>query len=733
MDILSFFIAVFIFTLVFFFFLLIGLQVNLKEVRLLTLKYNYRPSWAQLPTLVCGVIVLFFLCFLLYISERPVLLLLVLIAVSLLFCAIEEWILARINPRSAWAAWIFRFACCSAISLLLLCFWEVFLWEFFRSLGICQWEDDIFDLSPLCLFAAGIYLRNSPFGAPYIKNLCIETYIPRRVKIDFSCFAGGEGFIPETKYAGKQRESKELPRYDVRDFGVKPNSRKDQTGAIQQALDRIGGRGGGVLYFPKGRYNVNKRGNSFLQINFSNITIEGETDPKGRPLATIVCCRTTVRGNKNPWLSPFMITTGELLQPSNEFWGIDFRRKKQTFMQSNSLSDPGSDGKILSPELATTIVSPAKKGESTLQVEDSSRVGKYILLGLYNTSADGNLIKDILGMSELRPEWTVALRAGEEQAPSYQWLTEVKRIIDPHTIELVRPLLRDIDLKYSPVIYNADMLENISIRNIRLASKWSGLFRHHGFPLYYSVKQTQEMDYGWNAINMKRTAHGEISNVIIENFTNPLYITDSRNISVSKVKICGHDGHQGVKLYCHACDNLIKDIVFTSHFADMMGGEGNAYGNVFADIRYLNPEFNPVDYDFHGFAPPSAAPPAGNLFMRIYGFRYMKHAGAITHLPSAARGNTWYHTITEGERRGEYLFYNMTYRQKNALLRIITAVGYAVAIMQKTRKLSAKAFLANVKTKLRNMDEVCTGREKHTQYIPESSVIGIKTTGKSQF
>ena len=45
-------------------------------------------------------------------------------------------------------------------------------------------------------------------------------------------------------------------------------------------------------------------------------------------------------------------------------------------------------------------------------------------------------------------------------------------------------------------------------------------------PLYYSVGQAQEMDYGWNAINMKRVAHGAISNVIIQNYTNPLYIID---------------------------------------------------------------------------------------------------------------------------------------------------------------------------------------------------------------
>lgn len=65
------------------------------------------------------------------------------------------------------------------------------------------------------------------------------------------------------------------------------------------------------------------------------------------------------------------------------------------------------------------------------------------MVGMYNTTEDGNLIKDILGVTELRPEWKTACRAGEEQAPSYQWLVEIDHIIDEHKVKLTRPFLRD--------------------------------------------------------------------------------------------------------------------------------------------------------------------------------------------------------------------------------------------------------------------------------------------------
>lgn len=689
-----------------FFCLLLGVQVKLRELRLLTRRYNYRVMLPQSVTYIAAVASL--LSLVLDLCHTSFLSWFLVVVVTLFVFATGEWLLSRLSPSCLAVSWIFRLllvaTCCLLSSMIA---------------PVCL-------LSPFVL--AGLYLRNTPFGAPHIKCLCLETYMKRNIKVEW-----GSDNMDVADYAGRKTMGVAEKRYDVRDFGVVPSLRADQSRAIQRVIDMAGRGGGGVVFFPKGKYLVNKYGDRFLQINHSNVTLEGEVDRKGRPVAEIVGCRPTVRGHKNPWISPFLITTGEALQPSNEFWGLDFRKKRQTFTRSNSLSDPGSDGKILTPEFATTVTATASKGSTRLCVADSGRVGKYILLGMYNTSADGNLIKDILGMDELRPEWTDANRAGEEEAPSYQWLVEVKTIVDAHTIELVRPLLRDCDIKYTPAVYNVEMLENITIRNLQLSARWNGTFRHHGFPLYYTIRQTQQMDYGWNAINMKRVAHSEIDNVIIKDFSNPIYVLDSRNVTVHNIWICGHDGHQGLKIYMHACDNLFENITFTCHFADMMGGEGNAYGNVFRNIVYNNPEFNPVDYDFHGFASPSMSPPADNLFTRVYGFRYMKHAGALYHMPSAAQGNTWTNTETEGEQRGEYLFYNMTYRQKRGQLRFVTAVGYAVAMRQKNHRLMPQTFVSDVRAKLAKIDDTGAPRSEHQQFIPRSFVCGIKTLGKSQF
>ncbi|MBR0037201.1 MAG: hypothetical protein IJP70_06125 [Bacteroidales bacterium] len=624
--------------------------------------------------------------------------------------ALSEWIISKINPRQAVVSWLFRLCVVLLLSYL-----------------ACS----LFCIIPVFAFwVMGIYVRNSPFGIAHGKDLALAYLCRRSETPQLATFQGGEDSItPYMLYAGNHY-NKQINQqvFKVTDFGIHPDLKTDQLESLQKLIDHVGSQGGGRIFFPCGKYYFNKRQGRFIQINYSHITLEGETDTQGRPLATLVNCGPTSEGHKNPWLSPFFISTGEVLQPSNNFFGLQFRKRQKTFSQSASLSDPGSDGEILTPQAVTILSKPAYKGDSVLEVENTDGIGRYIMLGLYNTTSDGNLIKDILGLKELRQEWTTAHRAGPEQAPSFQWLIEVESIVDSHKLRLARPLLRDFQMEYTPTVFNVEMLEDISICNLCLDSWWNGNFRHHGFPLYYSIKMSQQMDYGWNAINMKRVAHGSISNVSIRNFTNPIYVLDSRNVSVSKVGIGGYDGHQGIKFYGHACDCLFEDITFYSHFADMMGGEGNAYRNVFRNICYLNPVFNPVDYDFHGFSEGPMSPPAYNVFHNIRGFRYMKSAGALFNLPSCAQGNVWHHVVTEGEKKGDILFYAMSYRPKKGLTRLVTALGFTIATVQKTRQFSLSAFVSVFKGKLKSIDEIGVPRTLHWQFFPESYIDGIITT-----
>lgn len=696
---------------------LIAMQISINDLKLLGGQYNYKWKISNWISIIC-------LCLLLTAFVADCLInrwnTIAYVAAGGILSITWLWLMAKWNVKSL------------AIGYLLI--WLPLV------IGYCIFSlCDIITFSPFALY--GFYYRNCPFGNLFGKRLLLlqnrsfeslslkKTNSDRQEHIKTDILQ-----VPNFSFAGchfTDIPNHEMHVYNVTDEGIFPNTNEDVTQKVQLLIDKVGKQNGGRIYFPKGRYlfNTNKAEGTFLQINYSNIVLEGEMDDKGDPLAELISCNHTLNGEKFPWLSPFFITTGESIQRSNIFWGIQFKKKKNIITRSGSLADPGSDGTILTPKYATTVTVDASKGNCVLKVADATslRGTKYIVLAMFN-NPNGDLIRDILSTDKLRPEWVTAHRAGDEVAPSYQDLLEIKTINeDTHEITLTNPLRRNINLKYHPEIYSVDMLEHICIRNLKISSKWNGLFRHHGFPIYYSVKQSQEMDYGWNGINMKRVAHGVIENIIFKDLTNPLYVMDSRNVTVRNIVFTGYDGHQGIKVYEHACDNLFQNIDFKCHYADMMGGEGNAYGNVFSNVRYTNPYFKPVDFDFHGFSEGPMSPPSYNLFECIYGFAHIKAGGALYNQPACAKENVWWNIETEGEKIGDNLFISYPYIPKGKLRHYVSAMRHAMVKAMQKKRLKLSYIMEEYHKRLTEMKTTYIDPQEHYKLFPQSIIVGIKS------
>lgn len=675
-------------------------QIQLSDIKLLTGLYNYKIKAPQIITytgIVCATAIIIVENHFFGINSST----LYACISTIPLCVFGEWFLVQLNPSKPCISLLFRIGLTCLIAVLTYLTYSTS------------------SLIPVMIY--GLYVRNNPLGSPHISTFIISSRLIR----------GKSSYL----YANKRETRNDmisntnLPVYNVTDYNIVPDSSDDQLDSVQKLIDMVGEEGGGTIFFPRGRYYFNKSRSNlrFLQINHSDISIEGETDNSGNPLTELIYCNPVPGKAENPWLNPFFITTGELLQRSNIFWGLQFRKRKAVFTQSNSLSDSGSDGTILTPDYSTNIIRPAQKGDNILKVDDSSKLGKYVLIGMYNTTEDGNLLKEILSIDHFRPEWGSALRAGEEEAPSFQYLAEISSIIDSHTIKLAHPLFRPVDLKYAPSVFNAPMVENIHIRNLHIRSSWNGVFHHHGFPIYYSVSQSREMDYGWNCINLKRTAHSSVSNVVIDNFTNPLYVLDSCDSKAENILIKGNNGHQGIKIYSHTCHCHFTNITFLSHYADMMGGEGNAYCNEFSNIEYRSPLFNPVDFDFHGFSEGPMSPPSNNTFKDINNFRYIKGAGAIYNQPALAQNNQWENIITEGERKGHSLFYALSYRPRSYMSRIMAAAGTALVSVLKNKKIDRRTFKV-YKDKMQELKRRNISPKHHRKFFKGTTIQNITTT-----
>ncbi len=472
-----------------------------------------------------------------------------------------------------------------------------------------------------------------------------------------------KSILTDFSYAGYHYGEKAIPnlplKVNVTQRGIIPNTGADLTVPIQKLIDEVGQSGGGVIFFPKGKYCVNMDTTrvQFLKIDYDNVVLRGESDaPNG---SVIFNGSNLIQEKINPWISPSVIRFGYIIQPTELFWGISPLSPIIRFDKSGSAADPGSDGTILKANLLTSVIKDSHKGDTKLMVAStkSIKASDVILLGMYNTSTDGNLIQDVLSYKpqDITPDLTVAHDAGVEGVASFQYLVEVKSVPASNIIVLKQPLRRDILLKYKPVIAAAPMIREVGIENMRFESAWDGTYLHHGGGKY-SPRLSMIMDYGWDAVNFCRVAHGWMRNVSIDNYTNPVYMQDCRNVTIENIKTSGHNGHCGVKLYAHASDNLIRNVRFESNYTHILSGEGNVYGNVFSQIDYNFRDSLAGNFDFHGFAHRTYSPPAWNLFEQITGFDRINGGGAGFNMPHTAKYNVWWNVLAKGINRPTELF-----------------------------------------------------------------------------
>lgn len=86
------------------------------------------------------------------------------------------------------------------------------------------------------------------------------------------------------------------------------------------------------------------------------------------------------------------------------------------------------------------------------------------------------------------------------------------------------------------------------------------------------------------------------------------------------------------------------------------------------------------------------------------------------------------HITIEGERHGDPLFYAMTYRVKSGAARIITALGFTVARVLKTKNVSPSVIIRTFLDKLSDIKRIGIPQREHDQFFPFTSIKGTQTT-----
>lgn len=141
--------------------------------------------------------------------------------------------------------------------------------------------------------------------------------------------------IQDFSYAGYMKSERPLPALNntftynvVLDFGADPTGQKDSTQAIQNAINKIATKGGGVVYLPEGTYLLSppKDKSEALIIQGSNIVLKGDGPSKTRLLNTstemrgkrIILVTSPEGPNWRTLQKPVTYITQDLMTPTRE-------------------------------------------------------------------------------------------------------------------------------------------------------------------------------------------------------------------------------------------------------------------------------------------------------------------------------------------------------------------------------------------------------------------------------
>ena len=311
--------------------------------------------------------------------------------------------------------------------------------------------------------------------------------------------------LPDFSYVGyhcgeRPLESKKnVEVFDVINYGAIPDDIISDKQAIMRAIAAAEKAGGGIVFFPKGKFLVQEDTDSAtsIWISKSNIIFRGSGSGKGG----------TELFMKNP------------LKPADpeKMWTVP------PLFIFGSKKGERNIGKI---------VADSKTGSFEIMVDKSTGLKENDWIMLEMKSKDLASIKLDLGNHEVSPAWKSLNENGIELKMYYQ----VKKIAG-NQITLVQPLAYPVNSSLDWKVSKFNAIEEVGIENIAFAGNWKAPFVHH---------RSWLDDSGFTLVNMRRMVNSWMKNCRFTNVSIACVINSGANISVLDCVITGNGGHEAV-------------------------------------------------------------------------------------------------------------------------------------------------------------------------------------------
>ncbi|HEY5687821.1 MAG TPA: DUF4955 domain-containing protein [Yeosuana sp.] len=392
---------------------------------------------------------------------------------------------------------------------------------------------------------------------------------------------GTEPILPDFSYSGYRYSevpipTVDFPLFDVTDYGAIANDSKSDKEAIKKAIKAASKNGEGIIYFPKGKYDINtdEDDTSDITIISSNIVFKGE-DQKN----TILFFK-----NDLPPLDP------------NKLWSCPSAIKSSSIKSNKHL---------------TKIVADSKRETYSIQVGDASAIKKndWILIKVLNNSKD--LIDYDLMSLKQEPEWISILNKGVQ-------VNEIHQVesVAGNTIVLVEPIHYDIQSKHNWEVTTFEHLENIGFENITFEGNWTKEFVHH---------RSAQDDGGWDILTISESVNSWIKDCSFKNVTNCVNFSTSAACTALNIAIEGNIGHNAI----HASGSTGILMANINDMAGMHHSVGVAGGSTTNTVIWRSKYPSHTSFESH------ASQPRCTLFDNVSGGFFQGRAGgARQNLPN---------------------------------------------------------------------------------------------------
>ncbi|HWK57639.1 MAG TPA: DUF4955 domain-containing protein [Parapedobacter sp.] len=433
--------------------------------------------------------------------------------------------------------------------------------------------------------------------------------------------SGTSATAPDFSYAGYHFSEEEIPdvsnrkRFDVTCYGAMPNDDQPDEAGIQAAIDAAQAHpGGGVVFFPPGRFLVSADTASRrqLHVNSSNIVLKGSGSGRG----------------------------GTEIYQANIWVG----RRLFLFQPPSSRS-----GRL------TTVVSDMPRGSFWVDVKDGSslRPGQHVVL----RHRSEVFTRKYFGELPLNPKWDRLF--GPRGGMQIQEIHVIEQVQE-NRIRFKNPIQFDLTLvDAAPFELHAfESITECGVEDILFTSNWRSYpedFVHHKDVIH---------DSGYMALGMENVRNSWIRNCEFRDWNDCIHIRAGFAVTVENVIFGGKKGHTSI--HARSCYGvLIKDCHFNGAHHH---GPGIGYGAVSSVITRctLGEDQN---IDIH------SGQPYANLFDDIDGGIFANLGGPEPGFPHHGRHLVFWNFRHSSSRDRHYNFWD-TERRRNYTIAHPILVGF---------------------------------------------------------